>query len=640
MNRPLHHAAFAVGLAVIGWVGLGYLGSNPLALAVTAVVLAFYLMGAWELRGFHRDSAQLAGALDRLAAPPPGLEAWLATLPAALGPMVRLRVQGERVALPGPTLTPFLAGLLVLLGMLGTFLGMVVTLNGTGLALETATDLASIRASVSAPVKGLGVAFGTSIAGVAASAMLGLMSALCRAERQRLAQRLDAAVATTLRSHSLVHQREQAQALMQRQADALPLLVDRMQAMATALEAQTHALGRHLIDQQAEFHRRTEAAFTTLASAVDHSLRHNLAEGARQAGEAMRPAVEAAMAGVAREASGVQQRLTDTVNHQLDHLARGFEASTQRTAQLWTDALAEQQRSGDALALRTEQALDRAGAGLEQRAARLLDGVAEAQATLQQALARQDQQRLQAFTQALHDSARQLQAQSREAGEQALEQHRRLAAQLAQSVSALSEQTEAQSRQTIAEVARLIDTAEQAPRLAAAVMTEMRQALSDSLARDNEALDERRRTLQTLGTLLDAVNHASTEQRAAIDALVASSADLMDRVGRRFAEDSQAAAGQLTQVVHQATSSAIEVASLGEAFGQAIQQFGQSSDAMAAQLQGIQQALDHTLTRSDEQLAYYVAQARELVDLTVMSQKQVVDELQRLAAPPREPRAA
>ncbi len=636
MNRPLHHAALAVGLAVIGWVGLGYLGNNPLALAITAVVLAFYGMGAWELRGFQRDSTQLAGALDRLAAPPPGLEPWLATLPAPLRPAVRLRVQGERVGLPGPTLTPFLAGLLVLLGMLGTFLGMVVTLNGTGLALETATDLASIRASVSAPVKGLGVAFGTSIAGVAASAMLGLMSALCRAERQQLAQRLDAAVATTLRSHSLIHQREQAQALMQRQADALPMLVDRLQAMAAAMEAQTHALGRQLIDQQAEFHRRTEAAFTTLASAVDHSLRQSLADAARQAGEAMRPAVEAAMAGVAREASDVQQRLTDTVNHQLDHLARGFEVSTQRTAQLWTDALAQQQRSGDALVRHTEQALDRASASFEQRAARLLDGVAEAHATLQRAVASQDQQRLETFTLALHDSARQLQAQSHAAGEQALDQHQRLAAQLAQSVTALSEQAEAQSRRTIAEVARLIDTAEQAPRLAAAVMTEMRQALSDSLARDNEALDERRRTLQTLSTLLDAVNHASTEQRGAIDALVASSADLLDRVGRRFAEDTQGAANQLTQVVHQATSSTIEVASLGEAFGHAIHQFGQSSDALAAQLQGIQQALNHTLTRSDDQLAYYVAQARELVDLTVMSQKQVVDELQRLAATPRE----
>ena len=37
-------------------------------------------------------------------------------------------------------------------------------------------------------------------------------------------------------------------------------------------------------------------------------------------------------------------------------------------------------------------------------------------------------------------------------------------------------------------------------------------------------------------------------------------------------------------------------------------------------------------TRSDEQLAYYVAQAREVVDLSLLSQKQVMEELQQLAA--------
>ena len=47
----------------------------------------------------------------------------------------------KRQALPGPGITPYLVGLLVLLGMLGTFLGMVVTLNGAVLALESTTDL-------------------------------------------------------------------------------------------------------------------------------------------------------------------------------------------------------------------------------------------------------------------------------------------------------------------------------------------------------------------------------------------------------------------------------------------------------------------------------------------------------------------
>jgi hypothetical protein len=35
------------------------------------------------------------------------------------------------------------------------------------------------------------------------------------------------------------------------------------------------------------------------------------------------------------------------------------------------------------------------------------------------------------------------------------------------------------------------------------------------------------------------------------------------------------------------------------------------------------------MLRSDEQLAYYVAQAREIIDLSIMSQKQIVEDLQQ-----------
>ena len=173
MNKLLYGAAFGVGLAVIGWIGAGYLQTQPLALGMTALIAAFYLMGALELRRFHQATSALDQALRDLSEPPAALGDWLQRLPASLRNAVRTRIEGERSALPGPALTPYLVGLLVLLGMLGTFLGMVVTLSGTSLALERATDLQTMRDSLAAPVKGLGLAFGTSVAGVATSAMLG-----------------------------------------------------------------------------------------------------------------------------------------------------------------------------------------------------------------------------------------------------------------------------------------------------------------------------------------------------------------------------------------------------------------------------------------------------------------------------------
>ena len=38
MNKSVMAAIFAVGLAVVGWVGWGFVGSSPLALAMTAVI--------------------------------------------------------------------------------------------------------------------------------------------------------------------------------------------------------------------------------------------------------------------------------------------------------------------------------------------------------------------------------------------------------------------------------------------------------------------------------------------------------------------------------------------------------------------------------------------------------------------------
>jgi hypothetical protein len=202
---------------------------------------------------------------------------------------------------------------------------------------------------------------------------------------------------------------------------------------------------------------------------------------------------------------------------------------------------------------------------------------------------------------------------------------------LAQTARDISSQTQAHASSTIAEVATLVQAATAAPKAAAEVIAELRQKLTDSMARDNAMLEERSRLLETLETLLDAVNHASTEQRTAVDALVATTADLLDRVGTQFTDKVGTETGKLAAVAAQVTGSAVEVASLGEAFGMAVQLFSESNDKLTTHLQRIEAALDKSMVRSDEQLAYYVAQAREVVDLSMLSQKQILEDLRGLA---------
>ncbi|TDY21072.1 uncharacterized protein DUF802 [Paraburkholderia sp. BL6665CI2N2] len=852
---------FLAGLAAVCWIAAGYLGSNPLALAVTLLIGVCYLAGSLELHRYNQATATLTQAVAGLSGPPPSLGAWLEPLHPSLRHAARLRVEGERVALPGPALTPYLVGLLVLLGMLGTLLGMVVTLRGTGMALESATDLQAIRASLAAPVKGLGFAFGTSISGVATSAMLGLLSALCRRERLQAAQMLDVKIATTLRIYSQSHQREEAFRLLQRQSEVMPTLVDRLQTMMSAIEQHSLALNERQIASQEAFHGRAEAAYARLASSVEQSLKESVADSTRAAGAALQPVMQATMAGLARETSALHDTVAHAVQRQLDGLSSGFETTTATVADIWNKALAGHQRSSEELAQHLRASLDRFTDTFEQRSAGLLDGVSarlentagnvskawnealarqesvgeklaannqqalaaaaatfeqhaasllrgvgqshtdlqtelalkdeqrlaawtatlgamaatlskaweqsgaqtasrqqeicealaqtardisaqtqahasntiaeidrlveaaaeapkaaanlqaelasrdqqrlaawtetlgamaatlskewaqsgaqtanrqqeicealaqtardisaqtqahasntiaeidrlvqaaaeapKAAANLQAELASRDQQRLAAWTEALGAMANTLSAEWEQAGERTASRQQEICETLAQTARDISAQTQAHASETIAEIGQLVQAASEAPKAAAEVVAELRQKLSDSMVRDTAMLQERSRLLETLETLLDAVNHASTEQRTAVDALVATSADLLERVGTRFTDKIELETGKLGLVAAQVTGSAVEVASLGDAFGTAVQVFGESNDKLVTHLQRIETALDKSLARSDEQLAYYVAQAREVIDLSVMSQKQIVEDLQQLAA--------
>ncbi|MGF6721834.1 hypothetical protein P3T43_001181 [Paraburkholderia sp. GAS41] len=686
MSRYLNMLVFLAGLAAVCWIGAGYVSSNPLALAVTMLIGACYVAGAVELQRYSQATATLARAVTGLSDTPRSLGGWLEPLHPSLRNAVRLRVEGERVALPGPALTPYLVGLLVLLGMLGTLLGMVATLRGTGMALESSTDLEAIRASLAAPVKGLGFAFGTSIAGVASSAMLGLLSALCRRERIGAGQLLDVKIASPLRIYSQTHQREETFRLLQQQAEVMPTLVDRLQTMMATIERQSLALNERQIASQDAFHGKTEAAYTRLAANVEQSLKSSVADSARAASAALKPVMEATMAGLARETAGLHDTVTQAVQRQLDGLSAGFEASTTSVANIWNEALARQQRSNEALAGHLRGSLERFTETFEQRSAGLLDGVSarldvtagsisgawaealarqeqsgetlaahhqqalvaaastfeqhaaallrtvgESHAQLQTELGSRDQQRLAAWTETLGSMAATLSREWEQAGTRSASRQQEICDTLAHTARDISVQTQAHASHTIAEISQLVQAASEAPKAAAEVVAELRQKLSESMARDTAMLEERSRLLATVETLLDAVNHASTEQRTVVDALVTTTADLLERVGTQFADKVELETGKLGTVAAQVTGSAVEVASLGDAFGAAVQVFGESNDKLVAHLQRIETALDKSLVRSDEQLAYYVAQAREVIDLSMLSQKQIVEDLLRLA---------
>ena len=632
MNKSVSVAAFVVGLAVVFWVGRGYVGLSPLALGMTVLIAVVYMVGAMELVRFERATTALRRALSAIPAQLSHPGEWLRSVPLTLQTSVRLRIEGERVGLPGPVLTPYLVGLLVLLGMLGTFLGMVVTLNGAVIALETTTDLHSIRSALAAPVKGLGIAFGTSVAGVASSAMLGLISALCRRARLQSSQLLDQHIATTLHGFSRAHQRQQTLAALQAQAQAQPALMDTLQAMMAQMERQARELNTHMSTEQQRFYDDARGAYSALASAVDRSLKETLVDSARLAGQTIQPLVAETMAAIAGETAALQQRLGETVHAQLEGQSQRFDSAVSAVAERWSAALAQQESAHQTQNAALQAMLQGFSETAAQRSATLVEQVTATVSALQSGLTAQETARQTAQAEALEGMVGTLTGAWQQAGEHARTQHEMLLGRMDDTARSLALSTQEQATRTIEQMSALMQTAAEAPRAAAEVIGELRHELSASIARDNASLAERARIMETLDGLLQAINHASTEQRAAIDTLVASSAAALERASAEFAQRIETDAVRVDDTSGQLAAAAIEVASLAEAFGLAVQVFGDANDALISRLEQIESALSKSATRSDEQLAYYVAQAREIIDLSLMSQQRIVEELQQLPA--------
>ena len=738
--------AFGLGLLSVVLVGAGFVGTSGIALAMTLFIGVVYVLGALEIRRFRAGTAGLAAALGQIPQPLNDLGDWLATVPAALRNTVRLRIEGERVALPGPALTPYLVGLLVMLGMLGTFLGMVLTFKGAVFALEGSTDLQAIRSALSAPIKGLGLAFGTSVAGVATSAMLGLLSAISRRERADVARVLDRHLLAEFRPFSHRHQQQQTFAAIQAQAQVLPVVAERLQALMDGLEQRSEQLGTQLLAQQAQFHEEAQRVSSALAASVAASLSDSLAAGARAAGESITPVVAQAMRDMAQESRQLHVRASDAAQARLDGLATRFSATTATVADTWMASLAQQARTGEALVSGLDAALGAFTERFEARTTTLLGSVQASLADSRRAQTEADQARQQALTQSLVAMAAALQTEWQRAGTLASGQQQATAAALEQSARTIIERTQQQAGETLDAVAqlvarsealvaartesesrwvtqqaermeqlaglwrseigtrradeaaraaaalarlealradeaaradatlarmdalrsdeaargaaavarlgelqaalaahlatlgaaleapltRLLQTASEVPQAAAGVITELRQEMGRLSERDNRALEERTQLVERIGTLLQTLQQTAGAQSAAIDRLVAAAGTSLERAGAQFTGTLEAQLAQAQGVAAQVGGSALELSSLGESFGHGVQIFSASNERLMEALQRIEGAITQSMARSDEQLAYYVAQAREVIDLSIAAQQGIVEDLRRL----------
>lgn len=753
MTRSAFFSAFLVGLLAVVWMAWVFAGSDGLAFFVTCLIGCVFLGGAAELFRFHQATESLARALNRAPRVRIVLHDWLSTFDGSLQNAVRLRIEGERVGLPAPVLTPYLVGLLVMLGLMGTFLGMVATLNGAVMALEGATELQAMRAGLVAPMKGLGFAFGTSVAGVATSAMLGLMSAVCRRDRMDVTRCLDTKIATDFREFSLTHHRQETYKALQQQTLALPLLTQTLERLNHSFSEMGDTLGDRLMASQDTFYSTSQKVMADVSRSVERSLRETVVNSGRLVAEQIRPIMTEFTEEIRAETTRAHHALAVELHQQFDSISEQLCRTSREIASAWQRGISAQDTAirnlltgftqtqqqlteqFEAVSAEVIEAFKSITAEHSEQQARVEAGKLEAwiealaqvhqQATSHMndtskaitadlaGAASKQQQALSAVMENFKGLTAELTAQLRQAALSTEAQQEQVMVGLAQSASALSDHTKNATDTLLGEIgellqtteflvdarvqteaawlqghesrmadltaqltqqlerlrteeaqrgdaatarladlestvvvhlstlgqaleeplAALIETASETPRAAAQVISQLRAEISKNIERDNVQLEERCQLMNELKNLSSALADATQGQRMAIDELIQSSANTLTTVGAQFTSHVNTEVANLTEVANTFASSTLEMASLGEGFGLAVNLFNSTNEQLTEGLNQIVQTLTESVDRSDQQLAYYVAQAREVIDYSIASQKEVVDTLRKMPQP-------
>lgn len=707
MSRLLFIAAFILGASAIVWTSSIFIGTDILALLVTLIIGLAYGIGFVELSKYRHATDSLNTALEELRDDITELGAWLGKLDGSLQNSVRLRIESERVALPAPVLTPYLVGLLVMLGLLGTFVGMVDTLQGAVFALEGSTELQAIREGLAAPINGLSLAFGTSVAGVAASAMLGLSSTLSRRDRMNATRLLDTKIGTVLRHFSLVYNRQQTYNAMQAQAEALPNVAAQLERVAASLAQMGDTLSEQLINNQNDFHQQVQSAYTELAASVDKSLTESLAESGRQVGESIKPLVVETIAEISKEAKNSQEHLTATAKQQLQAMSESLGKTSSEVATAWQDGLAAQQHANTALVSElsdvsktTISAIEQSAQSQQQlqqqsiekmnsAAAQQLEAVAKTisnelkdvssaqQASMAGAtasfgiLSAELSEQFKQTTKTIGDELKDISTAQRlsiagsmasfgvlsnelsEQWQQTGTKMDELASTLGKELSTLRDDEDKRASAALERLeslettfashisnlgkeleepmTRLIQTASETPKAAAEVIEKLRVEISNNIERDNDLLAERKEMMEQLAILSTSLDAASAQQRDAVEQLVTTSTTMLSEVGTQFTGHVDGELNKISEVADQFAGSAIELSSLGESFGTAVQLYNESNTQLVEHLNRIEQSMDKANTRSEEQMGYYVAQAREIIDHSLLSQKEVFEKMRQLS---------
>jgi hypothetical protein len=349
---PLILLIGALGAGLVLFAAASQAGHEPVGQALVYVIGAAFLGGVVELWLRARAAERLSGEVASLSGAM-SEAALLEALAQSGSPTVREADAAWRAGrISGPPaagFTPYLVSLVVMVGLLGTFLGFVDTLAGARAAIAGSPDLDTLKSGLAQPLAGLGRAFGVSLAGVGASAALGAAAAVARRIELRAHGSLRRLLTTRLAAQGPTARQLVALEALSAQADALPAAAAALERAVTRLDA----VGPALDAAQDRSAQRVAATLETTLRGLQSEIGQGFERSTASAHEAM-----LSLGGVAAE------RLAEAG-------AAAFERWATAQAEVTRARHAWEQAEGERLGAALEAVAERAGEHELSRAARL-----------------------------------------------------------------------------------------------------------------------------------------------------------------------------------------------------------------------------------------------------------------------------
>lgn len=662
MMKTVMMGAVIVGGSILAYVSRNYWGQDGLALVIIGLIGAGFGVGLWELwkksQKLHGLETELETFAGLKASEPEAENASLDTLSPSLRAIVEGRLHGAPIPVPGPVGTSYLLGLLVMLGLLGTFFGLVETLQGARAVLAGSHEIEAMRKGLVAPVAGLSRAFGTSVGGVACSAILGLIAALVRRQRLGLHSRIQQLISGRLFNWSLQGRQMAAMEALSQQLAEMPLAVEGLREMKGSMESLTTTM----VEKQSALGEKMAGVLSTMSNQVGSSMEHGAELWVEKTTSSLEPLLEKTVESAGRAANVHFKEWTQALEK---HAAAQREEQTTWSAHFsqLTENLVETIHSQEAKRLESlnEQLVSLIekfkvgllGLGEENREClgRFETTVARFEVSMEQLLSQMKTEHAGLGTRLLEVSQEfgthqellgaklneQLEEACRHFGETLSDVEKTHFANAESAVAAVEklddvvrEQLEILGAGLGNSLNDVIESAAVAPQVAADVLSQVQSRLEEQMKRENALVEDRSDLFSGLEQIASKLHEAASGHEAAIASMTEAGNTQIQKVAAETSGKLDSALKDVTEASQLIAVGGHELSAMTEMFTVAVDEYRNSNEKLLGGLDRIEDALGRAGERSDQQLNLYVSQAREIIDQSMLSQKEVFDELKHL----------